>query len=39
MRPWTLIIHVAESTFVKDASTPSVNLETLISVHFAIQRE
>jgi hypothetical protein len=30
------IIHAAESPFVAGVSTPSVNLETMINLHFAI---
>ena len=33
------IIRVAGRAFVEGASSPSLNLETLASVHFARQRE
>ena len=33
---WTHIIHAAERAFVKGVRTPSITLETMISVHFPI---
>jgi hypothetical protein len=39
MRVWSNIIHVAGRPFVKDACSPSVKLEMMISVHFAMQTE
>jgi hypothetical protein len=38
-RLWNNIMFVAERAFVQVAYTPAMSLETLGSVHFAMQRE
>jgi hypothetical protein len=39
VRAWKYIIHVAERAFVSGAYIPSIRLETMASVHFAIPTE